>query len=385
MSVVYVGGGRIGLIAALGLARRGIEVVVLERGAGPVDAPRAASYQYCVMDVFEDVGILEDVLAAGIRVTINNIRYRPTGEVLTTDNAKLADIVRHPFNVNLGQDALSRIVLAHLNLLPNAEVRWGAEVVGIVDADDRPAAVLGGGETVRGDWLLGADGARSTVRKAVGLGFGGFTWEDRFVATNVRYPFGDHGYGASNMVLDPELGCIVAQLESDLWRVTFAEDAGLPEEEIPARIDAFMRRFLPGDEPYALVAYLPYRMHQRSAESYRVGHVLLAGDAAHATNPTGALGLTTGLLDLDVLTPALAAVIEGRADASALDQYASSRRSKFLEHTSPFASDFKRLVYGGDAAALQGAFEGWRSMLDSDEQEIEFLLGIQAIRSEQVV
>lgn len=401
-SIVIVGAGPVGLIAALGLARRGFEVTVLDRGDGPLDAPRAANYHYPLMEVLDDVGVLDDLLAAGVRNTVNNIRVLKTGELLTTDNAKLAGRVPHPYNISLGQGALSRIVIEHLEAHPNATLRWGADVVDVEQDATSASAVLspvdgrpGGRETaerVTGDWLLGADGGRSTVRSALGLGFDGFTWDDRFIATNIRYDFAAHGYGEANMVLDPELGCIVALLEkptsehpTGLWRVTFSEDDSLPEDEIPARITAFMRRFLPGGTEFELVAWSPYRMHQRSADTYRVGRVLLAGDAAHITNPTGALGLTGGLLDIDVLTPALAAVAAGEAPESVLDDYARSRREKFLEHTSPFASDFKRLVYNGDAEAQRAAFEAWKAQLATEEGEIAFLLGIQAVRSEQVV
>ena len=391
-SIVIVGAGPVGLIAALGLARRGFEVTVLDRGDGPVTAPRAASYHFPLMAVLDDVGILDDVAAAGIRVTVNNFRVLATGELLTTDNAKLAGIVPHPYNISLGQDALSRIAIEHLGRYPNAELRWGAEVVGIEQDAAGATAVLADGSRITADWLLGADGARSVVRTALGLGFDGFTWDDRFIATNIRYDFAAHGYGEANMVLDPELGCIVAQLErptdansGGLWRVTFSEDDSLPEDGIPARITAFMERFLPGDKDFELVAWSPYRMHQRSAETYRVGRVLLAGDAAHVTNPTGALGLTGGILDLDVLMPALAAVAAGEAPDSVLDAYSDARRTKFLEHTSPFASDFKRLVYNGDAAAQRAAFEAWKAQLTTDDDEVAFLLGIQAVRSEQVV
>lgn len=391
-SIVIVGAGPVGLIAALDLVRRGFDVTVLDRETGPNDAPRAASYHFPLMEVMDDLGILDDLLEAGIHVTVNNIRVLKTGEVLTTDNAHLAGHVPHPFNINLGQGALSRIVIDHLARYPGATLRWGADVVGVEQDATSATAVLADGSRVTAEWLLGADGARSVVRSSLGLGFDGFTWDDRFIATNIRYDFAAHGYGASNMVLDPELGCIVAELEratdahpGGLWRVTFAEDDSLPDDEIPARITAFMEQFLPGSKQFELVAWSPYRMHQRSAETYRVGRILLAGDAAHITNPTGALGLTGGILDVEVLTPALAAVAAGEAPDSVLDDYATSRRSKFLDHTSPFASDFKRLVYSGDAAAQEAAFAAWKEQLSTEEGELAFLLGIRSVRSEQVV
>ncbi len=288
-SLVVVGAGPVGLIAALGFVRRGFRVTVVERGEGPVEAPRAGSHHFPSLDVFEEVGILEDVEAAGIRVTVNKIWYLPTGETLSTDQGKLAVRgVRHPYNVNLGQDVLSEIVIEHLSRYPEATIRWGAEVIDVEQEADSATVVLASGERITADWVLGADGGRSLVRKSLGLEFDGFTWDDRFVATNIRFPFDEYGFSGANMVVDAELGSVVAALSPDgLWRVTFAEDDDLPEETIPERIDVFMQRFLPsepgpdGRKDYELVAYSPYRMHQRSADTYRS-----AGSCSPATPRT---------------------------------------------------------------------------------------------------
>ena len=222
------------------------------------------------------------------------------------------------------------------------------------------------------------------MRKSLGLGFPGMTWDDRFVATNIRFDFEAHGFNRANMVMDAELGCIVALLDREgLWRVTFAESEELPEETIPERIDAFLQAFLPGDEgrkQYELVQYSPYHMHQRSAEAYRVGRVLLAGDAAHLTNPTGAMGLTTGVFDVELLVDRLAAVIAGEADDGALDDYAERRRTAFLEKASPTASRFKHLVYDGVQADIDEAFEQYQAVQGDPVAAREFFLGVQTLR-----
>jgi 3-(3-hydroxy-phenyl)propionate hydroxylase/6-hydroxy-3-succinoylpyridine 3-monooxygenase len=139
------------------------------------------------------------------------------------------------------------------------------------------------------------------------------------------------------------------------------EDASLPEETVAERIPAFFAETLPGDKDFELVQFSPYRMHQRAASTFRAGRVLLAGDAAHATNPTGGMGLTSGLFDSYVLSEGLAAVVNGEASDSILDTYSEQRRTAFLEHASPTATAMKQLVYhSGDLEALEPVLAGLR-------------------------
>ena len=115
------------------------------------------------------------------------------------------------------------------------------------------------------------------------------TWPERFVATNVRYDFQGRGFARTTMLADPRYGAIIAKIDTtDLWRCTYAEDAALPEDRVRERIPAYFAAVL-GEQP-ELDRYQPYSMHQRAAEEFRVGRVLLCGDAAHVTNPTGGLG-----------------------------------------------------------------------------------------------
>ncbi len=124
-----------------------------------------------------------------------------------------------------------------------------------------------------------------------------------------------------------------------------------------------------------LVQYSPYKMHQRAASAFRVGRVVLAGDAAHVTNPTGGLGLTSGLFDSYVLSEALAAVVHGEADEEVLDRYAEQRRTVFLELASPMAIAFKQLVYGcADDRALEEALGGIRRAVADPELRVRQMM-----------
>jgi 3-(3-hydroxy-phenyl)propionate hydroxylase/6-hydroxy-3-succinoylpyridine 3-monooxygenase len=213
------------------------------------------------------------------------------------------------------------------------------------------------------------------------------TWPERFVATNIRFDFERYGYSVANWRIDPWYGAIIMRLDgTGLYRCTYSEDSGLPESKILERMRAFYEAILPGDKAYELVQYSPYRMHQRAAERFRVGRVLLAGDAAHVTNPAGGMGLTSGLFDAYVLYEALAAVIDGEVQADVLDRYSLERRRAFLEHASPTAIETKRLVYhSADPARLEQDLIMLRRMSASREMQRQMHLATLSLETPSLV
>lgn len=348
-TVVIAGGGPVGLATAYGLATAGVDVTVLEKAESVSSTPRAMAYLFFVHDGFERLGILDDLRREGLIGDGMNLIDYETGEEFHNSLDAIADDVRHPYTLHLGQDQVSRVLLRHLSALNNVDVRHATEVTGVEPDDDGVTLRTSGptGNTqLRGRWLVGADGANSTVRRALRLGFDGMTWPDRFVSTNIRADLGAQGLGIANWRIDPDYGAIMAKITADdLWRFTFREDGDLPEDGLEARIHEHFATAMPGGADYDLVQYQPYRMHQRAADTFRVGRVLLAGDAAHITNPVGGLGLAGGFLDSFVLSEALAAVIHGAAPDTVLDEYAKQRRDVFLEIVSPAASTNKRMLF----------------------------------------
>ncbi|MFJ5034540.1 FAD-dependent oxidoreductase [Streptomyces sp. NPDC088560] len=359
-NIVIVGAGPVGLTAALAFARAGIPVTVLERDDVLNDSPRAAIHHWCALPFLGSLGILEDAIAAGFLGSGLTFRRFATGEHVTMAVDPLVGHVPHPYSLHLGQGDLGRIILDHLSRHPHAQIIWKADFQSLEQDENGVTVRFGtpdGDQELRAGWVIGTDGARSSVRQVLGLDFEGMTWPERFVATNIRYDFRRHGFHDINMVLDPQYGAVVARLdEDDLWRCTFSEDDSLPLESVEERIGVFLDTFLPDRSGYELVHYGPYRMHQRAASSLRAGRVLLAGDAAHSTNPTGGLGLTSGLFDIETLGEALPAVIKAEVSDEVLDRYSARRRAAFLDIASPAASQFKQLVFGTSDEKVFDAF-----------------------------
>ena len=392
-SVLVVGAGPVGALNALGLARAGVPVTLVDRAPGVAQSPRAAVYHWSVLDGLERLGVHEQAVARGFLKQDYEYRVFSTGERIRYGLRSLEGLVAHPHNLHLGQHVLVEVVLAELARYDSAVVRWQHELVGIDQDDDGVQATFAtpeGTTTLDAGWLIGADGAGSGVRRALGMDFEGMTWPERFVATNVRYPFAERGFAQTTFLIDDVYGAVIAKLDDSpgggLWRYTYCEDAALPEDGVLERMPGFLAAVLPDPAGFELVAFAPYRMHQRAAPRFREDRVLLAGDAAHATNPTGGLGLTGGLFDTFVLQEALAAVVHGRVGEQVLDDYARERRRVFVDVVSPAASNNKRLVYhSSDPGRLAADLAELRRLEQDEQAAVDRLMFTKSLETPSLV
>lgn len=384
--VVIVGGGPTGFITALGLARAGVRLTVIEAEPQIVDSPRAAVYHWSVVEGLEKLGIRAEVERTGFAKQDYSYLVHSTGERIDFSLAVLNGLTPYPYNLHLGQHRLAEIALQALAGYPQTQVHFNTRLTQLEqDADGVTLQVMtpAGPQQLRSKWVIGADGASSTVRKQLAVDFDGMTWPERFVATNVYFDFERYRYARATFLIDDQCGAVIAKLDNaGLWRCTYMEDAGLPEDSVLERLPRFYDAILPGAD-YRIERATPYRMHQRSATQYRVGRVVLVGDAAHVTNPTGGLGLTSGLFDCFALYPALAAVIRGDADVAVLDRYADSRRDIFLNRISPQAVANKRLIFhaNGGGKALQDALVQLRRLPTDRDFLLQRLMFLKSLET----
>jgi 3-(3-hydroxy-phenyl)propionate hydroxylase len=344
------------------------------------------AYQPATTAALARLGLLDDVLKRGV-ISEDLAFRRVDGTPLAILNWNvLKEQTPYDYMLLIGQDSLCRVVVKHLLTFPNVTIRWGHRVVG-VEQDSTSVTVTAdtkdGKKQIQGQWLAATDGARSAIRESLGIAFEGHTWPERFVATNVYYDFHLHGYSRTNFIVDPVDWAVIVQIDqSGLWRVCYGEDSTLSEDEVRRRQPERFKKLLPGaPEPdcYRVVMCNPYRVHQRAAARFREGRVLLAGDAAHATNPIGGLGLSTGVLDAERLGEVLSAVVLGKAPESLLDAYAEDRRRVFVEFTNPTAVENKRRISERDSAKRAEDIAELAAVHASPEMQFEILSSYDAL------
>jgi 2-polyprenyl-6-methoxyphenol hydroxylase-like FAD-dependent oxidoreductase len=375
----------VGFLTALGLARAGANVRIIEAEAAINTSPRAAVYLAVTLEFLDKLGIFEDAFAVGLQSDALCMHVRETGECVRLHASVLKDDTRFPFQLHFGQDVLAGIVHRHLTKLPGTAVDFNTRLTAITQDKSGVTASVetpDGPRKLRCDWLVGADGGHSGVRKALGLPFEGHTWPERFVATNIWYEeFPEHGIGYANFLTDPVRWAVIAAISRDnLWRVTYNEDGSISDEEALHRVPERLRSILPGSKRYELSQASPYRVHERASPRFRVGRVLLAGDAAHVCNPCGGMGLTTGVMDANALIDALGAVINGRADESVLDFYAADRLRVFREFSSPAATEYKRILGEADPERRRRDLEQFKTVAANPEIMRKTMLAAFTVR-----
>ncbi|EZP83968.1 putative monooxygenase [Novosphingobium resinovorum] len=389
--VIVAGAGPVGLIAALALVQRGVPVLVLEEESAPIQDPRGAAFHPPTLDIIERLGILDPLMDIGLKIPRWQIRNRDGSIVAEFDLKLLEDETKHPYRFHLGQQKLLPVLLAELAKHRDADIRFGTRVTGLSQSGEGIAVQLSRGENrlqaVTGRWLVGADGARSQVRKSAGIEFEGFTWPERFVVTNLADDLEKYGFAYTNYVTDPDRWAVVLRLEDERgqpnWRVTYPTDNISSDEAVldPLRVQERLADVIPGasqlDVRYAGI----YRVHQRVAREFRKGRVLLAGDAAHINNPLGGFGLNSGIQDAESLAEKLAEVWHGRASAELLDAYARQRRTSNIEFVQKASIRNKAMIEERDPDVKLRAQIELAAIASDPQRALPYLLESSMINS----
>jgi pentachlorophenol monooxygenase/3-(3-hydroxy-phenyl)propionate hydroxylase len=312
---IVVGAGPVGMTAALLLARSGVRTLVLEAESERSAAgSRSICVQRDVLNILERVGLGQAVVAAGV-TWYRGRTYHRDREVLTVELPR-RDGAFPPF-VNTPQTVVERLLEERVRAEPLVELRFGQRVTAIDETDRVVRLSTEDGYTYVGTHCVAADGARSVVRRLLGVSFDGYSFDDRFVIADVevdldfptperRFYFDPPWHPGRQVLLHPQ--------PDGVYRIDWQVPEGFE------LTDAHVRAIV-GDRPYVIRWQSTYRFHQRRASRFQVGRVLLAGDAAHVMSPFGARGLNSGICDADNAAWKIAFDRERKAGPGLLPSY----------------------------------------------------------------
>jgi 3-(3-hydroxy-phenyl)propionate hydroxylase len=382
-TVLIVGGGPVGLALAVALGRAGVPVKLFEQGDVQHQEPRAATIHPASLDQLDDLGVYELIEPQGIICPIVNY-YDGKELIASFDHTLLAGEVRHPWVLQCEQDKLARTLFSMACAMPSVEILPLTKLISFSQSADHVRVVVeslaGQRSEHHGEYVVGADGARSLIRKGSGIAFEGETLPGRFMIVGTPHDFVRDGYAYRNYISDPDewynLFKISWRGPPGLFRLVVpvsADAADLDEKQRRDFAQAKLQRFHPRPEPYEVTLTDMYVVNQRVAATFRKGRVLLAGDAAHLNSPIGGMGMNSGIHDAVNLAEKLIAIADG-GDDDLLDLYSRQRKYVADTHVQHATKINKKNMEQRDPQSRQSYRDTMKRTADDPKLAKEFLM-----------
>ncbi|MBX9841613.1 MAG: FAD-dependent monooxygenase [Xanthobacteraceae bacterium] len=384
--VAVVGAGPVGLCLALALAQQDVAVVLVEAmtdGNFLDQVPRAGSNHPTTLELFDRIGLYEKMEPRGLIAPKFHYWDRQDNALIAEfDHALLKDDTKFPYVLQCERIKIIEEALKLSKAHPLIEVRMATEFTGFERKAEAVAIeaknAAGEREMFRASYLVSCEGARSIARKELNLEFEGFTYPERTINIEVAYDFRKHGYTERNYISDPVEYSNLFHWKGppDRWRIHFPTNIDDDENELkrPEALQTRLRQFLGIDHDFEICGCNLYTVHQRVAAKFRVGRVVLAGDAAHVNSPIGGMGLNSGVHDAFNLADKLARILHGEASDTELDRYERQRRHVAVQHTQAQTIRNKRLLEERDPAVRRRNHDELRRQAEDPALARKFLL-----------
>jgi 3-(3-hydroxy-phenyl)propionate hydroxylase len=328
--VIVAGAGPVGLTAAIDLALRGIDVLVLDEDNTVSVGSRAICWSKRTLEILDRLGCGEKLVQKGVRWNVGRVFFQD--EQLYEFDLLPEAGHRRPAFINLQQYWVEQMLVERVAELPQAELRWQNKVIGVDPQHDRVAvqvATPDGEYRVHTDWLIVADGARSPIRGMLGLESEGQIFRDRFLIADVHMT---SDFPAERWFwFDPPFhrnqSALLHRQADNVWRVDFqlGWDADPEVEKKPEKIMPRLRAMLGEKAQFEIEWASVYTFQCRRMRTFRHGRALFVGDAAHLVSPFGARGANSGIQDVDNLVWKLELLLEDLAPEALLDTFDSER------------------------------------------------------------
>lgn len=327
--VVVVGAGPVGLAAAIDLAQRDVPVVLIDDADRIGEGSRGICWSKRTLEICDRLGVGEKLVAQGVTWKIGKLYHGD--ELVFSFDLLPEEGHKMPAFINLQQFYLEKALVDRADEFGNLDLRWRNKLTGVEPRNDHVRLTIDtpdGPYTLDADWLIAADGARSTTRDLLGLTFSGVTFEDKFLIADIKmsadFPT------ERRFWFDPPFhsgqSALMHKQPDNVWRIDLqlGPDADVEAEQDPGRVRARIERIV-GDRPFELEWISIYRFNCRRLDRFVHGRVVFVGDAAHQVSPFGARGANSGIQDAENLAWKLAAVLKGEAGPALIDSYERER------------------------------------------------------------
>lgn len=326
--ILIVGAGPTGLVLALWLAKSNVPFRLIDRKSQPGEASRAMAVQARTLEFYRQLGIVDDVLAAGFRMDRLHLRNR-SGEIATVNLGEVGKAESHyPFALSFPQDDHERLLTEHLSRLGH-RIEWETELAEFQQHDNGVRATLRtpkGDAVWDGDYLCGCDGAHSAVRHGLDIGFPGGTYDQLFFVADAE---ADGPWTSNDLhaYIAEKAFCLALPVRSrGMYRFiglvprSLSDRDDLTFDDVRADVET-----VTATRVTKVNWFSTYRVHHRVAQHFRKGRVFLSGDAGHVHSPAGGQGMNTGIGDAVNLAWKLASVVHRNATSQILDTYEAER------------------------------------------------------------
>ena len=332
--LIVIGAGPVGLAAAIDARLQGLEVVVFDDDKTVSVGSRAVCYAKRSLEILDRLGIADEACGLGVSWNIGRT-FLEEDEVYQFNLVPDAGHKR-PGMINLQQYHVEEMLIARALAL-GADIRWQHKVTAVTRHDEGhdDHATLSvetpdGAFDIEADWLVVADGARSPIRRHLGLDIEGRVFQDRFLIADVimKADYPAERWFWFDPPFHPNQSVLLHKQSNNVWRIDFqlGWDADPEEEKKPEKVIPRLKAMLGDDRPFELEWVSIYTFQCRRMTDFRHGRVLFVGDAAHQVSPFGARGANSGFQDVDDLMWKLALVMKGQASDKLLDTYAHDRQ-----------------------------------------------------------
>lgn len=348
--IVIAGGGPVGMTVADILSSKGIPVIVFEKNAEPSKEWRASTFHAGTLELLEPTGLADELLNRGLIAERVQYRDRKDGLYAEFDFSQLKDETIYPFRLQVSQATYVEVIYERLKDRPHVQIQFQSEVVDFIQDEDGVSVTVEtpqGREQLRTPYLLGTDGGRSTVRKKLGVAFDGYTHEERWMLNATPVDF--HQYipdlAYVNYISDPEQFLFILRVP-EAWRFLYPIPPHIPDEvaQDPTNIERTMQEVFKTTDRFPIIENTIYKIHQRVADKFYKGRVVLVGDAAHLNSPMGGLGLNSGIHDAVDLSYRMIRILEGADRKAELETYSDVRRRVAVDYVKEISEKNTKVV-----------------------------------------